>query len=106
ARVPALALSGLGESRDIRASQDSGFFAPLIKPVPWEELRAHLLMAVEASRHGASGERALNKHPPRPVPGHAANGTAATYGSAVPKGSAAAGGGAKTDAGPTLLETG
>lgn len=100
ARVPALALSGLGESRDIRASQESGFFAHLIKPVPWEELRAHLLMAVEASRHGAPGEGALNKLPPHPVPGHAANG------SAVPKGSAAAGGGAKTDAGPTLLETG
>src|SRR5690606_15306191 len=37
-RVPALALSGFSDVADVRSSQESGFLAHLIKPVPLDEI--------------------------------------------------------------------
>ncbi|HEY8417301.1 MAG TPA: response regulator, partial [Limnochordales bacterium] len=58
-RVPALALSGFSEAADVRSSQESGFLAHLIKPVPLDELRSHILRALDSARSdGATAQGA------------------------------------------------
>lgn len=60
--VPALALSGLGDVPARSRSPETGFFAYLIKPVPFDELKEYLLRAYQASRRARQGSMPGNRN--------------------------------------------
>ena len=59
--VPALALSGMGAVPARFMSPETGFFAYLIKPVPFDKLKEYLLRAYEASRRARQGSMPGNR---------------------------------------------
>ena len=50
-RVPSIALSGFGMSRDLDASRDAGFAVHLVKPVSLDQLQAVIARVIAAGRN-------------------------------------------------------